>query len=323
MRADPLTVPELRAVAEDLAQSFETARDLGSLIPTGKFESHTSTFYELSALGDDAPTALIKVGGDWDQTEARRIYHDLVALSALLAENGSPLGVASPMGWHAAPPSICIEYVRGDDLGHLLRGANRDSAVEFGPVIEACGRALGAFHSQSPVADLVPDPASMRADIESMAKTVMLRPWFLEGVDLVDSTARRYGDFAPYNIRLDAGGRAWIIDQPSPPALEPVHRDVAWFLFNLERRLGWDTPDRGDALEEARGRLAESFHNGYRRTGVVALNTPADHALLALYRSHRSLWTARRRLRQREIGEVPAYLRLAVDWRKKAASPPG
>jgi len=318
-----LTEPELRAVAADLAQSFETARDLATLIPKGKFESHTSTFYELSAPGEDAPTALIKIGRDWDQTEARRIYHDLVALSALLNEAGSPLGVASPIGWHAAPPSLCIGYVAGDDLGRLLRSANRDSALEFAPVIEACGRALGAFHSQSPVADLVPDRASMRAEIESMAKAVMLQPWFLEGMDLVGSTARRYGDFAPYNIRLDSGRRAWIIDQPSPPALEPVHRDVAWFLFNLERRLGWDTPDRGDPLEEARVRLAESFHDGYRRTGAVPLDTPADQALLALYRSHRSLWTARRRLRRREIGEVPAYLRLALRWRRKAAPPSG
>ena len=40
VRADPLTEPELRAVAADLAQSFETARELATLIPTGKFESH-------------------------------------------------------------------------------------------------------------------------------------------------------------------------------------------------------------------------------------------------------------------------------------------
>ena len=323
MRADPLTEAELRAVVADLAQSFETARVLTTLIPTGQFESHTSTFYELSAPGAEAPTALIKVGRDWDETEARRIYHDLLALSALLAEDGSPVGIASALGWHAAPPSICIEYVAGDDLGRLLRGANLDLAAEFGPVIEACGRALGAFHSHSPMEDLVPDPASMRADIESMAKALIVRPWFLDHVDLVGSTARRYGDFAPYNIRLGAADKAWIIDQPSLPALAPVHRDVAWFLFNLERRLGWDTPDRGEGLEEARIRLAESFHFGYRRSGSVPLDTPADQALLALYRSHRSLWTARRRLRQREMSEVPAYLRLAMRWRRKAASPPG
>ena len=323
MGPDPLTEPELRAVAADLSQSFESARDLAALIPTGKFESHTSTFYELSAPGADAPAALIKVGRDWDQTEARRIYNDLLGLSAVLAGDGSPLGIPSTIGWHAAPPSICIEFVTGEDLGRLLRGANRDSAVEFSPVIEACGRALGSFHSHSPMADLAPDPASMRADIESMAKTVMVRPWFLDHVDLVGSTARRYGDFAPYNIRLDSTGKAWIIDQPSAPALEPVHRDVAWFLFNLERRLGWDTSDRGEGLEEARVRLAQSFHSGYRSTGPVTLDTPADQALLALYRSRRSLWTARRRLRQREMGEVPAYLRLAMRWRRKAASPSG
>ena len=314
----PLTETELQAVATDLAQSFEAARDLATAIPTGRFVSHTSTFYELSAHDGEAPLALIKVGRDWDQTEARRIHDDLVALSALLVEAGSTLDVARPIGWHAVPPSICIRYVAGEDLGKLLRAADHDTADAFRPLIEACGGALGSFHSQSPVVDLVPDPASMRADLESMAKTVMVQPWFLERIDLVGSTARRYGDFAPYNVRLGPDGKAWIIDQPSPPSLDLVHRDVAWFLFNLERRLGWEASKKGGALDEARARLTESFHDGYRRSGPVALDTPADRALLALYRAHRSLWTARRRLRQREIGEVPAYLRLARQWRKAA-----
>jgi len=315
---DPLTETEVKAVASDLAQSFDTARDLATAIPTGRFVSHTSTFYELSAPEGDVPFALIKVGRAWDQTEARRIHDDLVDLSALLAEAGSPLKVAQPMGWHAAPPSICIAYVPGDDLGKLLRAADHDTADVFRPVIEACGGALGSFHSQSPVADLVPDPALLRADLEWMAKIVMVQPWFLERIDLVGSTARRYGDFAPYNVRLEPDGKAWIIDQPSSATLDLVHRDVAWFLFNLERRLGWETSRKGGTFDEARARLTESFHVGYRRTGPVAIDTPADRALLALYRAHRSLWTARRRLRQREISEVPAYLRLARQWRRAA-----
>ena len=318
MPADLLTETELRAVASDLAQSFETARELATAVPTGRFVSHTSTFYELSTPNGDAPIALIKVGRDWDQTEAGRIHDDLIALSTLLADSGSSIDIARPMGWHAAPPSICIAYVPGEDLGKLLRAAGHDKADTFTPVIEACGHALGLFHSQSPVADLVPDPTSIRADLEAMSRTVMIQPWFLDALDLVSSTARRYGDFAPYNVRLEPGGKAWIIDQPSPPDLDVVHRDVAWFLFNLERRLGWETSEKGGALDDARARLADSFHDGYRRTGPVTLDTPADRALLALYRSHRSLWTARRRLRQRELGEVPAYIRLAMLWRKAA-----
>ncbi len=318
MPSDLLTETELRTVASDLAQSFDTARELATAVPTGRFVSHTSTFYELSTSEGEAPIALIKVGRDWDLTEARRIYDDLVALSRLLTDAGSSLEGARPMGWHAAPPSICVAYVPGEDLGKLLRAAGHDTADSFRPVIEACGHALGSFHSQSRVADLVPDPSSMRADLEAMARTVMVRPRFLDAIDLVSSTARRYGDFAPYNVRLEPGGKAWIIDQPSPPALDVVHRDVAWFLFNLERRLGWETSDRGAAFDDARARLADSFHDGYRRTGPVTLDAPADRALLALYRSHRSLWTARRRLRQRELGEAPAYLRLAMLWRKAA-----
>ena len=123
---DPLTEPELRAVAADLAQSFETARELATLIRPGN-SSHTSIFYELNAPGEGAPTALIKIG----ETGTVRGTADLPRVSwpfrTLLDEAGSPLGVASPMGWHAAPPSICVGYVAGDDLGRLLRGADRDS----------------------------------------------------------------------------------------------------------------------------------------------------------------------------------------------------
>ena len=108
MPADLLTETELRAVASDLAQSFETARELATAVPTGRFVSHTSTFYELSTPEGDAPIALIKVGRDWDLTEARRIHDDLIALSTLLTDAGSSLEIARPMGWHAAPPSICI-----------------------------------------------------------------------------------------------------------------------------------------------------------------------------------------------------------------------
>jgi hypothetical protein len=314
-----LTEAELKTLSRDLARSFERAGELSAAVPGDRFDSHTSTFYELTPPGGTAPIALIKVGRGWDAAEARRVYDDIVALARLVGQGGSALGVAEPMGWHTSPPSICVRYVPGEDLGRLLRSGDPDTSLGFEPVIRACGEALGRFHSQSPTTDLTLDPAAIRTGLEAMARAVMVRPAFLATLDLVGSSARRYGDFAPYNVRIDAEGGAWIIDQPSPPALEPVHRDVAWFLFNLERRLGWDVPVDPARCEQVKSSLVEAFHEGYRATGPVPLDTPADRALLALYRAHRSLWTARRRLRQRELGEIPAYLRLALHWRKRVS----
>ncbi len=69
-------------------------------------------------------------------------------------------------------------------------------------------------------------------------------------------------------------------------------------------------------MEDARLRLAEAFRVGYARTGLSALDTTEDVALLALHRAHRSLWNARRRWRQRRYREIPAYLVLAHRWRR-------
>jgi hypothetical protein len=184
--------------------------------------------------------------------------------------------------------------------------------------MRACGVALGVFHSEMGLDGPVPDEAALRAEVARIAAAVRVRPWFVDELDLAKATARRYGDFAPYNIRIDAEGSAWIIDQPSGPAPELVHRDVAWFLYNMERRLGWETTTDRTVFDQARSGLATAFRDGYRLTGPVPLDTAADRALLALYRAHRSLWTVRRRFRQRELGEVPAYLRLTMRWRSEA-----
>ena len=166
-----------------------------------------------STPGEDAPTALIKIG----ETGTSPRHGGSTTISWPFPHCWMKPGhlSASHHQWAGMPPpSICVGYVAGDDLGRLLRGADRDSAG-FGPVIEACGRALGAFLSQSPVADLVPDPASIRADIESMAKAVMVKPWFLEAsIWLVPP--RGDGDFA-----LQHQTRLWQERVDHRPAIAP------------------------------------------------------------------------------------------------------
>lgn len=292
---------------------------LAGSVPAGTFRSHTSVFYELASSEGTDPVALLKVGAAWTPSDAERIYDDLVLFDGVLGDAGAEMRLAPQLGWHNAPPLVCVGWIAGEDLGRLLRASDAHGATTFEPVVRACGEALGLFHSRMKVDSEVPEEPAIRVDVEKMAAAVRVKPWFLDEIDLSGSTARRYGDFAPYNVRVDDGGKAWIIDQPSSPAVDLIHRDVAWFLFNVERRLGWDTGTDKAGFDEARSGLVSAFQDGYRARGPVPLDTPADQSLLALYRAHRGLWTARRRFRQRELGEVPAYLRLAARWRAVAS----
>jgi hypothetical protein len=319
--SDPgsLSSVEVEEIANSLVASFPAAALLASSVATGQFRSHTSVFYELATSEGAEPVALLKVGGGWTPSEAKRIHDDMVVFDDVLDEAGAEMRLPPPLGWHDTPPLVCLGRIAGVDLGRLLRGSDAPGASTYVPVVRACGTALGLFHSRMTMeAEAAAEPA-IRADVAKMAAAVRVKPWFLDEIDLSGSTARRYGDFAPYNVRIENGGRAWIIDQPSSPASELVHRDVAWFLFNVERRLGWDVSTDKAGFDEARSALVSAFHDGYRLSGPVPLDTPADRSLLALYRAHRGLWTARRRFRQRELGEVPAYLRLAARWRAVAS----
>jgi hypothetical protein len=301
-----------------MATSFPAAATLAGSDVAGRFTSHTSDFYELAPASGGEPIALLKVGGGWDSTEAQRVYNDLVDFEHLLEVSGTGIRVAPPLGWHDSPPAVCLGRIEGHDLGRLLREGDPNSTSAFVPVMQLCGEALGIFHSGMALEEGLVDEALLRGDVQKAAAAVRVTPWFLDRLDLTGATARRYGDFAPYNIRIDSGGDPWIIDQPSSPAADLVHRDVAWFLFNVERRLGWEAAKDKVGFEKARSDLVYAFHEGYARTGPVPLDSPADRSLLALYRAHRSVWTARRRLRQRKLAEVPAYLRLAMRWRAQA-----
>jgi hypothetical protein len=317
--AEWLENAEVEEIAHSLAASFPAAAMLAGSMAIGQFRSHTSVFYELAMSEGTEPVALLKVGGGWTPSEARRIHDDMVVFDDVLAQAGAEMRLAPPLGWHDTPPLVCLGRIAGEDLGRLLRASDAPGATNYAPIVRACGTALGLFHSRMTVEAEAAAEQAIRADVAKMAAAVRVKPWFLDEIDLSGSTGRRYGDFAPYNVRIEDGGRAWILDQPSSPAAELVHRDVAWFLFNVERRLGWDVSTEKAGFDEARTALVSAFHDGYRVSGPIPLDTPADRSLLALYRAHRGLWTARRRFRQREFGEVPAYLRLAARWRAVAS----
>ena len=148
-----------------------------------------------------------------------------------------------------------------------------------------------------------------------MLEQLRIRSDLARTLDTEKLIAPRYGDFAPYNVRIDPAGQAWLLDQPAPRSLDLIHRDVAWYTFALLRNVGRDADPGSEEVLAARDRLVAAFVAGYARTGPSSMGSPQDQLLLSLHYAHFFLWAAKRRWRQRRYQEVPANLRLAWRWR--------
>ncbi len=48
-----------------------------------------------------------------------------------------------------------------------------------------------------------------------MARQLLLKAGVVESMAPGLVVSRRYGDFAPYNIRITDGGSVWLLDHPS------------------------------------------------------------------------------------------------------------
>jgi hypothetical protein len=255
-----------------------------------------------------SPTVVLKVGKVWDRAKAEEVYHDLAELRDLFDGNARvSLRVPRVLGWHDSPPSVCVEFIDGDDLSRVLGRASEASAEEVEAAMRACGAGLGLFHT----AGKGGDQARARRQLVDMAHKVRVDPSFIDGIDLGHLVTRRYGDFAPYNMRVDGSGTIWVLDQPSGRMEAPVHRDVAYFLERVERRLGAGNPGLQDRLED-------TFLASYATTGPGSLDDTADRKLIAVYQSYKHLRTARKRIGQRRFAEVPGFARRAMRARRRA-----
>jgi hypothetical protein len=298
---------ELGRLLRDLGERFTWSEPGAGFHRLDTWESRTSMLYKL-APESGTPTVVVKVGKEWDRAKAEEVYHDLAELRALF--DGSDvvsLRVPRALGWHDSPPSVCVEYIDGDDLSGVLGRSNGTSSEDVQAAMQACGAALGLFHT----AGQGGDQARARRQVADMARKLRVDPSFIDDIDLVHLITRRYGDFAPYNMRVDRSGTIWVLDQPSGRQEAPVHRDVAYFLERVERRL--------DAGKEAlQDRLEDAFLEAYAATGPGPLDAMADRKLIAVYQSYKHLRTARKRIGQRRFAEVPGFARRAMQARRRA-----
>lgn len=313
----PLDDGDVMAVIEEIGRTFDWDESLSGLAPVQSWHSKTSTF--VHARGQpDAPGVVLKMGKDWEPEDARAIYEQLLGLQELARGSHLKISVPAILGWHGDPPSVCFEYVEGEDLDEMLDRRSGYSSPEAERAVEEGGSLLGLFHVRGGVGadDLSQAEGAARSRLESMAEQLRIRKGPLESIDLGDRISRRYGDYAPYNVRMGPAGDAWLLDQPGPPSLDLIHRDVSWYTFALIRNVGRDADADSAELGRAKDRLVAAFLSGYARTGPTSLDSAEDEALLALHYAHFFLWAAKRRWRQRRFGEVPRHLRLAQQWRR-------
>ena len=142
-------------------------------------------------------------------------------------------------------------------------------------VLEGCGRALGTYHARS-----VPGPSDTEArtqalhDLERAARAMAVPRGPIERVADVLVVARGFGDFGPHQFRLGGPDGLYLLDPPLAETFEPVHRDLARFLFGLARTLGRDAGDRR-RQRRAEPDLRSAFLRGYRQTGPTDTLGPA------------------------------------------------
>jgi hypothetical protein len=311
----------LDALIGEMREDFGWDESLRDLKAVRDWESRTSILYKLQA-GEGSPAVVLKVGKDWTAEKAREVYDDLRSLEDLFAQSEKVnINLPKVRGWSESPPCVCFDFIEGEDFSQRLSRRAGYLSDEVEHAMSECGAAIGLFHSAGmEAAASAVDMEEMKRRLVAMGRKVLVDPSVIAPMDLTGLVSRKYGDFAPYNIRLTDDGRVWILDQPSSHAYAPIHRDVAYFLYRVERRLGRYERDDPAEMKATQAHLEQVFLSAYAGTGPSALDSPQDETLFAIYLSHKNLRTARKRFNQRRFGEVPEYLRLAAGWRRRVGT---
>jgi hypothetical protein len=259
---------------------------------------------------------MLKAGRGWGPENARALHEASEVLARALHVAGAiPVAVPTPLGWDERPPLVCTPYIDGVDVFFLLSDLTHPgwngSLRQPIPVVTACGRALGAYHSSFP-ADQSDAPATERAlpGLEAAARVCGVRRAKVERLadDLV--VARSFGDIGPHQFRLEEPGRLYLLDPPVETRFEAVSRDIARFTFEVDKILGQDAGTRR-VQRRAGPQLRESFLRGYAETGPADPTTPTGRWLVRLFEGAAAAGTAHKRLAEREYGSA---LRNSLSW---------
>ena len=276
-----LAEDRLDAVIGEMRRAFQWDDSLRHLALAREWESRTSILYKLDG-GQGSPSVVLKVGKDWTPTTGAST-DDLRSLEDIFAESDKVnINLPKVRGWSESPACVCFDFIEGEDFSQRLSRRAGYQSAEVEEAMAECGAAIGLFHSAGLEAAASVDMDEMRR-LVAMGRKVLIDQDVIMSMDLTGLVSRKYGDFAPYNIRLTDDGRVWILDQPSSHAYAPIHRDVAYFLYRVERRLGRYEPDDPAEMKATQAHLEDVFLSAYANTGPSPLDSPQDKTLFATH----------------------------------------
>ncbi|MCI0633986.1 MAG: hypothetical protein L0206_08750 [Actinobacteria bacterium] len=294
---------QVRFAWPETAERFEIA---------GRWGSRTASLYRCRGASTGRPDVMLKVGLDWTPEVARSVHEAMDELERTLRVQGPvAVGVPAALGWGDEPPLVCSGYVEGTDLYFLLRDLEHPgwsaSVHSPGEILEACGRALGAYHARfAPPPNDTEARAQAIQSLERAARTMAVRRAAVERVADGLVIARGFGDVGPHQFRVREPDGLYLLDPPVAETFEPVHRDIARFLFGVARTLGRDARDRARQGGNEPS-LRAAFLRGYRESGPTDPTDPRGRWLVRVFEGAAAAGMAHKRLHNRELVSAARY----------------
>jgi len=320
----PLSRPVHQVLSEDdvseilgrMQDRFPWPETAERFVIAGRWGSRTASLYRCNGASTGRPDVMLKVGRDWTTEIARATHDEMEGLGRALHVAGPiPVNVPTALGWDAHPPLVCTSYVEGTDVYFLLADLTHPAWTTSDrqpiEVLEACGRALGAYHAR-----FAPDPNDPAAREQALRGFERAARTLGVGRATVDRLAdglvlsRGFGDFGPHQFRLTDSDQLFLLDPPVAETFEPVHQDVARFLFGLTKILGQDAR-AGRQQRRSASDLRKAFIRGYRETGPTDPSDQRGRWLVQLYEGAAAAGMAHQRLTNHEFGSAVRY---AAGW---------
>ena len=178
-----------------------------------------------------------------DPARASKLATRMANLADILEER-CPSEAHSPksLGWLDEPPVVAATFINGIELANVLRQPDHlswESPSLIRSWMKSAGAALAVFHDYGPTGSR--SEANAIADLTGSLSRYRLSPGnkaaLLEYAIDPGVLVPRFRDFASSNLLGQQDGRVVVLDPPIEIELAARHRDIAIFLFNVERNL--------------------------------------------------------------------------------------
>lgn len=292
---------------ENLADRFDWSERPESFVLIAQWSSRTAEFARWRARSAYTPDVVIKAPHRVRRLDEVRLPHERLELFQQFAaplDQDAGIHVARGRGWLAEPALFAMNHIEGVELGKLLTQWDRDTNVELmRRRVWSCGKFLARVHSLTAVDGGHRDIGAVQdaCAVHNRIACGLLRPDLRAervGTELV--LGERYGDFAPYNLRITPEGEMWLFDPPGGSRFAPIQQDIACFLHAVRRDLARRDPSMGGPPTSELSRvLCTAFLHGYAESSTVSICSPGSLSVIRLYDTHRRVGLARKRTRER------------------------